>query len=50
MLEANCSYIHPEYKVITKEFIQLCSRLNNWSVVPYISIKDEVLTKDYLVL
>ena len=47
MTEANCSYIHPEYKVITKEFMTL-SRLNNWKVVPYISIKDEVLTKDYI--
>ena len=47
MNKAKCSYIHPEFKIITKDFMDLCSK-NNWKVVPYISIKDEKLTPSYI--
>lgn len=47
MSESTVSIIHPEFKLINKDFLKLCEK-NKWLIVPYISMRDEELTDEYI--
>ena len=47
MISAKTKIIHPEFDLIDNNFLELC-RDKAWDIVPYISIKDEELSPNYL--